>query len=176
VIQHIEALRYRSLRYVSQPVKRFQVLVGPNASGKSTFLDVVAFLGDVLRVGPTRAAILGDRKIDLAQRAPDPKHLVWMRKGDRFELAGELSIPTDRRQLIPNGQYSACRYEIAIGKRADSEEVRLLAETLWLKPGGEAHATEVFGFAMRKRSRRAVLADFRRHPSLAGLDSAGVRP
>ncbi|WP_343425272.1 AAA family ATPase [Candidatus Amarolinea dominans] len=27
----------------------FQVLIGPNASGKSTFLDVIAFLADVVR-------------------------------------------------------------------------------------------------------------------------------
>ena len=38
----IQALRYRSLRYVSQELGPFQVLVGPNASGKSNFLDVVA--------------------------------------------------------------------------------------------------------------------------------------
>ena len=44
----IQALRYRSLRYVSQELGPFQVLVGPNASGKSNFLDVVAFLGDLV--------------------------------------------------------------------------------------------------------------------------------
>ncbi|MEI6157731.1 MAG: AAA family ATPase, partial [Atribacterota bacterium] len=29
----------------------FQVLVGPNASGKTTFLDVVTFLGRFVSVG-----------------------------------------------------------------------------------------------------------------------------
>jgi hypothetical protein len=52
-VTRIEALGYRSLRYVSQPLLPFQVLVGPNASGKSAFLDVIAFLGDLLRVGWT---------------------------------------------------------------------------------------------------------------------------
>ena len=41
----IEALNYRCLRYVRQPLGDFRVLVGPNASGKTTFLDVVAFWG-----------------------------------------------------------------------------------------------------------------------------------
>jgi predicted ATPase len=50
-VTRIEALGYRSLRYVSQPLLPFRVLVGPNASGKSTSLDVIAFLGDLLRVG-----------------------------------------------------------------------------------------------------------------------------
>lgn len=44
----IEALRYRSLLHVSQSLGSFQVLAGPNACGKSTFLDVPAFLGDML--------------------------------------------------------------------------------------------------------------------------------
>ena len=43
MISLIEALNFRCLHYVSQPVKPFNVLVGPNASGKTTFLDVVAF-------------------------------------------------------------------------------------------------------------------------------------
>jgi len=42
MIRRIEALNYRSLRYVSQALCPFQLLIGPNASGKSTFLDVVA--------------------------------------------------------------------------------------------------------------------------------------
>jgi len=42
-VTKVEALGYRSLRYVSQALSPFQVLVGANASGKSTFLDVVGF-------------------------------------------------------------------------------------------------------------------------------------
>lgn len=49
MITQIETLSYRSLRYIRQPLGLFQVLIGPNASGKSTFLDVVAFLADVVR-------------------------------------------------------------------------------------------------------------------------------
>lgn len=41
MIRLVEALHYRCLRYVRQPLDDFQVLVGPNASGKSTFLDVL---------------------------------------------------------------------------------------------------------------------------------------
>ena len=74
MISRIEVLRYRALHYVSQPVGPFQILVGPNPSGKSSFLDAVAFLGDVLRSGPTKA-ILGDRRAGIPQRVPDPTHL-----------------------------------------------------------------------------------------------------
>jgi predicted ATPase len=51
----IEALNFRCLRYVKQPLAPFHVLVGPNASGKTTFLDVVAFLGRLVSDGPDAA-------------------------------------------------------------------------------------------------------------------------
>lgn len=137
MITRIEALRYRALRYVAQNVGAFQVLVGPNASGKSTFLDVVAFLGDLLRGGLT-GAIQGDPKLGLAQRAPDPNHLVWLRKSEGFELAVELAIPPERRTKLPNGGYSAVRYEIAV---ATGDELGLVSETLWLKPDSAPDST-----------------------------------
>ena len=46
MITHVEALNYRCLRDVSVPLSAFHVLVGPNASGKTTFLDVVEFVRD----------------------------------------------------------------------------------------------------------------------------------
>ena len=55
MIRLIEALRYRSLRYVRQEIGDFHILVGPNASGKSTFLDVIHILGDFLKSGVDRA-------------------------------------------------------------------------------------------------------------------------
>lgn len=38
MITRIEALGFRSLRYVAQDIEPFQALVGPNGSGKSSFL------------------------------------------------------------------------------------------------------------------------------------------
>jgi predicted ATPase len=134
VITRIEALRYRALRYAAQDIGPFQVLVGPNASGKSTFLDVIAFLADLLQ-GGLAAAVQGDPKLALPQRAPDPTHLVWMRQGGIFELAVELAIPQDRREKLANGGYTTARYEVAI--RTDAE-LGVASETLWLKPDSQA--------------------------------------
>lgn len=39
----IEAHGYRSLKSISQPLGSFEILVGANGSGKSTFLDVMRF-------------------------------------------------------------------------------------------------------------------------------------
>jgi predicted ATPase len=130
IVTSIQALGYRSLRYVSQGLRPFHVLVGPNASGKSSFLDVVAFLGDIIR-GGVDAAVQGDPRLGIPLRAPDAKHLTWMRRGGRLELAIELSIPEDRRERLKNGGAELCRYEMAIDV---SGPLRIGSETLWLKP------------------------------------------
>lgn len=49
-LHSIEVENYRSLRSVTlSNLGRLNVLVGPNASGKSTLLDVIQFLGDSVR-------------------------------------------------------------------------------------------------------------------------------
>lgn len=138
MITRVEALGFRSLRHVAQGLDRFHTLVGPNGSGKSTFLDVIGFLGDLLRVGPLKA-IMGDGTT-VPQRAADPAHLCWMRKDRRFELAVELAIPADRVAKLPNGKYAQARYEVAIDTGGAEREVSLAVETLWLKPGRPAPA------------------------------------
>lgn len=134
MIIEIEALSYRCLRYVRQPMAPFQVLIGPNASGKSTFLDVVAFLADVVREKEGVATAVADR-------APDVRDLVWMRQGEAFELAVEAAIP-EHLQNRRNGPYSRLRYEVRVGLHADTQETNLLSETLWLRsePAGNGES------------------------------------
>ena len=59
MIRRIQALNYRCLRYVDVSLDRFHVLIGPNASGKSTLFDAIAFLGDLVRDGLERAGRCG---------------------------------------------------------------------------------------------------------------------
>jgi predicted ATPase len=129
VIRLIEALRYRSLRYTRQELAPFQVLVGPNASGKSTFLDVIRLLGDLLRKG--LAAV--------RERSPSLQDLVWMGQRDRFEVAIELEIPEDRRERLRKNGYTRARYDVAVGHDAKGE-LAVCGETLWLKPEDRAPA------------------------------------
>ncbi len=126
MLAQIEALSYRCLRYIHQPLATFQVLIGPNASGKSTFLDVVAFLADVVKEKEGVAAAV-------AVRAPDVHDLYWMRHGEAFELALEATIPKPL-QHRRNGAATRVRYEVKVGLHPDTGETSLLAENLWLKP------------------------------------------
>ncbi len=155
MITRIESLRFRSLRHVAQDVGPFQVLVGPNGSGKSTFLDVVGFIGDVLRVGPLRS-ILGDERAGVPTRTSDPSNLCWMRQGESFELAVELRLP-ERAATPTNGKYQRARYEIRV--KVGGGEVGLAAETLWLVPAeNEAPLSQPPLFPSRRSTPHSILA------------------
>lgn len=127
MIRRVEALRYRALRYLRRDIGNFAILVGPNASGKSTFLDVIRFLGDLLKDGLEAAVRL---------RSPNLQNLVWMQEGRTLELAVEIEIPEERRQKLPQNGYQRARYEVAIGV-GEGGEIALNAETLWLKPADQ---------------------------------------
>jgi hypothetical protein len=119
----VEALNYRAIRCTQQPLDRFQVLVGPNASGKSTFLGIVDLVGK-----------LADWRDDVAEPmlrlSPNLRDLTFMRAGGHFELALEAPIP----QYLRRNGYECVRYELSLGEAEHSGALGVLAETLWLRP------------------------------------------
>lgn len=133
MITLVEARGFRCLRHISRPLGGFHVLVGPNASGKTTFLDVVAFLGDLVSEGLEEA---------VRKRTNSFQDLTWRRKGDSFELAIEAEFPEGLREKLERPDLSIIRYEIAVGLDAESQEVCLQAETALLKPGDKELAVD----------------------------------
>ena len=99
-------------------------MVGPNASGKTTFLDTVAFLGDFVHEG-----------LDAAIEAltPNFQDLVWGRSGQCFELALELEIPSERKAMLPESTFGFVRYEVRIGLEKETGELAIIAEKVMLK-------------------------------------------
>ena len=140
MIRRIEALNYRCLRYVSQPLEHFHVLVGPNASGKSTFLDVLGLIRDLLTNGLDDAILTREDLVKSICRARRVDELIFNQVVDRFELAIELEIP-DKLRTKAHDRYQIVRYEIAIGKDSESGELTIVNETLWLCPEPGAHTT-----------------------------------
>lgn len=124
MITLVEALNYRSLRYVARPLAPFHVLVGPNASGKTTFLDVIGFLGDVVSSGLENA---------LADRAPDPRDMLFRGQGACLELAVEAAVPEQLRLLAMNPSLDTVRYQVAVGFDETARRFEFKAETLVLK-------------------------------------------
>lgn len=108
MIRRIQALNYRCLHHVDVVLDRFHVLVGPNAAGKSTLFDVIAFLSDLVSDG------LGEA---VEKRTRNFQDLVWGRPKTRlgFQLAVEFVIPAHvKERLQKTGDFQSFRYEIEI--------------------------------------------------------------
>ena len=124
MITRVEVVKYKCLKYVSQDVGHFNLLVGANASGKSTFLDAVRFLGDFLLKGVEEA--LDSRGLTLEE-------LTWKGSRDRFEIAVEIQTPIKRPSRSNGFNGTRCRYEVCIGRpQGDQEGPCILGENLWL--------------------------------------------
>ena len=96
MFRQIEALHFRCLKYIQQPLGPFRVLIGPNASGKTTFLDVVTFLGRLVSDGLDAA---------LQDRTNVLDDLLWQQQGHSFELAVEATIPEVRRSQLSKPEF-----------------------------------------------------------------------
>ena len=126
-IRRIRAVNYRCLRAVDVELEQFHVLIGANGSGKSALFDALRFTGDVFLLGI-------DAAVDL--RTSNFRDLVWGRP-DRhlaFELAFELDIPHDMRELIPR-TYDRFAVSLSV-QEADGGDLRAALKGR-LKQGGE---------------------------------------
>ena len=108
MIRRIQAFNYRCLRHVDVTLDRFHVLVGPNAAGKSTLFDVIAFLSDFVSDGLGAA---------VEKRTRNFQDLVWGRPkaGLGFQLAVEFVIPAHVKERLPKtDDFKSFRYEMEI--------------------------------------------------------------
>ncbi len=118
MVRRIQALNYRCLRYVDVHLEgSFHILVGPNASGKSTLLDAISFLGDLISDGLDTA---------IERRTRNFQDLVWDRDRENpgFELAVEFEIPEAPLLKLAEEDreyrsYRFFRYEVAIRSEKD---------------------------------------------------------
>lgn len=124
----IQTRSFRCLKSVDQTLGPFRALVGPNASGKTTFLDVIGLLGDLVRNrGEVVETVRG--------RSSSFEKLVWMGQGHSFQLALEAGIPEAVRKGMADDKqrFTRVRYEVEVGLEPGSNEIGLDHETLWLK-------------------------------------------
>jgi hypothetical protein len=124
MITRIEALHYGCLRYVNCPLARFQILAGPNASGKSTFLDTLSFLGAVLEGGPGSA---------FRERSPNPLDLFWSRQPSLLELAIEARVPERLLDRQGDSGRECIRYEMSLELEEGTNEPLIRTERLAFK-------------------------------------------
>jgi predicted ATPase len=113
MISRIEVSNYRCLKRISQDLYPFQILVGPNASGKTTFLDVITFISDIVNKGVDEAIIT---------RSPNFLDLTWSGIGGDIEMAIECKIPESVNKLMEEStEMKFVRYELKIGLSETNE-------------------------------------------------------
>lgn len=148
MIRLIEALNFKCLRNVRQPLQRFHVLVGPNASGKTTFLDVIAFLGRLVSDGLEEA---------VGERTRNFRDLVWGRAEEGFQLAIEADIPQEYRGDLPT--FERIRYEVSIGLDPETHEPAIRDERALLKTGKKKAVEERTLFPMDVPLRQTIMTE-----------------
>jgi predicted ATPase len=98
LIKSIEIEGFRSLRHVQLVLRPFNVLIGPNQSGKTNILDALDFLAHAMR---------GQLKTSLYHSRGGLTNLLWGGKGARHIRY--------RIEFKPAGQYSAEGELVAYG-------------------------------------------------------------
>ena len=140
MFSRIQTRHFRSLKTVDQTLGPIQALVGPNASGKTTFLDAIGLLSDLVRQrGNVRETILS--------RSANFDKLIWQGPGEdlgqrsAFQLAVEAPIPVEVHALVaPDKQhYTLVQYEVEFGFDAATNELGLNHETLWSRTAASDH-------------------------------------
>lgn len=150
MITRIQALNYRCLQYIDQRIGGFHLLVGPNATGKTTFLDVVGFLHDIVSNGPNQA---------LADRTNDYKDLLYGREGECFQLAVEAALTDEHRSKISNTKMDTVRYELSLGIIEGSGEFGIRAEKLLLmKTKMEKVDAQIELFPREKKTPNSIIS------------------
>jgi len=127
IFTRLQAHRFRCLEQVDQRLDRFQALVGPNASGKTTFLDVFGLFGDLMRYR-------GDIQEAVGRRGADFFKLLWKGRGSSFQVALEAKIPDEIREKMRSERQilDRVRYEVEVNLDAETNEIGLDREILWL--------------------------------------------
>jgi predicted ATPase len=125
IVSHIKAKNWRNFRQVDVALRERQFIVGPNASGKSNFLDVFRFLRDIAKPegGGLQKAIKdrgGVSKIRSLATRKDP------------EIAIEVELAASP------GEEPLWRYAIGIKQATRGHRLATLTyETVWNRERGE---------------------------------------
>lgn len=82
MIKKLQVKNYKSLKNVEIELDKFNVLIGPNASGKSNILDVLVFLSDLAK----------SNVVDAIRTRGNFEHIIFGGGGQSFEISLVFSL------------------------------------------------------------------------------------
>lgn len=162
MLKQLEAYNYRCLKKVQVPLKHFHVLIGRDASGKSTFLDVLGFLQDALLGGLDLAIYSTGVSVDwfVPRTQKDFRDLLHKGQGTSFTLAIVAQLPEKAKSSFPQQTDDRCRYQVRVGYD-EREVLTVLDERLWLIAKGTQHevGTEEQRTLLKEKADMSALQD-----------------
>jgi len=126
MIRKVEIKNFRILKDIKQELKPFNILIGPNATGKSTFLDAISLVRDILNDGLEPA---------IEKRSPSFYYLLWDKTDPKIEINLELELPEKVKNIYSKKSlpfYIRSRYDLKIGFNQKNGELQVLSENLRL--------------------------------------------
>jgi len=111
MITRLEVNNYRCLRYNKIEIPPFAALVGPNAAGKSTFVDALRMLSGLMEIPIDRALFFNGYAGE--GRCSAFEEILYNRQGSYFEIAVEILVPAE----FQHGSFNRLRYEIEVGPK-----------------------------------------------------------
>ena len=173
MIASIKIRNYKAIKATRRiDLANFHVLVGPNGSGKTSFLDAIEFVRSCLVHGPLKA---------VEERAPEFRDLTFMRRGGPIEFdltlqsidrASEIFGALHYRLILVADEKLGVRVadELLEGARASSagDRTRLLGKTRTGKDfyGRESGTyADSFQFGRDKLALSMTPPDWERYPT-----------
>ena len=132
MFRKVAAWHYKCLKYIDVRLEPVNILIGPNASGKSTLLDLFGFLKDALATDVEEA---------IRDRGTSLREMVWEQTdaAQGFAIAVEADIPAP---LQSSNGYDRLRYEVGVGLDPEGSIV-VNGENLWLLDSSQASVTDL---------------------------------
>ena len=168
MITAVEAYRYRCFPTLAVEFADYNVLAGPNGSGKTLLLDIPTLLGDMIAqqrsISSAFLELLPGRGARRAQRLQE---LTFRGRGTDLAFAIEIALPAtvrgtlaaaQRRPIDPDDRHalSHLRYEVRL--EVFSADLQVAGEYLYLFPasrpperGGQSIAESLGASGMRRR-------------------------
>jgi predicted ATPase len=104
MIERIHVENYKCLRDVTVDLGDFTILIGPNDSGKSSFLEVIRAFGNIVRPGGSGRLWDNQSPANLVWRKDSGLHIVLEVAGEssQHRFVYHLEVPVDKRPTIEN--------------------------------------------------------------------------